>query len=100
MNLQSDHSQVFCVAEDHPCLPGHFPGQPVVPAVIMLDQLAIALRTWRNVQITKVVSARFSAPLMPGQQAVVYLQAQADDCGFQIWCGDLEIARGRLETAA
>ncbi len=100
MNLKQEHSQPFCIREDHPCLPGHFPGQPLVPAVVMLDQLADVLRTWRNVRMVRVVSARFSAPLLPGQQAILHLHAEADDCRFRIQCGDAEVARGRVETAA
>ena len=32
----------------HPALPGHFPGQPLVPGVMMLEQVARALRAWRG----------------------------------------------------
>ena len=28
------------IAADHPSLPGHFPGQPVVPGVVILDEVS------------------------------------------------------------
>ncbi len=33
------------VSHKHPSLPGHFPGDPIVPAVVILDQV---LRLWQN----------------------------------------------------
>ena len=33
----------FTIDPDHPCLPGHFPGRPVVPGVVVLDRVVEAL---------------------------------------------------------
>ncbi len=33
----------FEIAADHPCLPGHFPGRPVVPGVVVLDHVLAAI---------------------------------------------------------
>lgn len=33
----------FVVPHDHPCLPGHFPGRPVVPGVVVLDHVLQAV---------------------------------------------------------
>ena len=32
----------FSIAPDHPALEGHFPGQPIVPAVVILDAVLAA----------------------------------------------------------
>ena len=33
---------------DHPSLPGHFPGAPLVPGVVILDEVVAALAEWRQ----------------------------------------------------
>ncbi len=56
----------LCVPADHPSLPGHFPGAPVVPGVVVLDRLLEALRLagWR---VTGLPAVRFLAPVLPGE---------------------------------
>ena len=33
----------FTIPDDHPSLPGHFPGHPVVPGVVLLDRVLQAI---------------------------------------------------------
>ena len=39
----SGYTQALRFAADHPALPGHFPGQPLVPGVLLLEQLALGI---------------------------------------------------------
>ena len=34
----------FTIPHDHPALPGHFPGNPLVPAVVLIDHASEAAR--------------------------------------------------------
>jgi len=47
---------------------GHFPGQPVLPGVCMIQAAAVTLEGWHGgpVRIIEVRKARFSAPAGPG----------------------------------
>ncbi|MDB5986536.1 MAG: fabA-like domain protein [Nevskia sp.] len=61
----------------HPCLPGHFPGRPLVPAVLLLECTAQALRERLGaLRIIALHSAKFLAPVLPGQ--IIELQIAAD----------------------
>jgi 3-hydroxyacyl-[acyl-carrier-protein] dehydratase len=91
---------VFCVAPEHPCLPGHFPGQPLVPGVMLLEGVAGALRAWRDERLARVLEAKFIAPLYPGEQAQLELGEQAGRIRFEISRDQQVLARGLIEGAA
>jgi 3-hydroxymyristoyl/3-hydroxydecanoyl-(acyl carrier protein) dehydratase len=54
------------VAADDPCLPGHFPGQPILPGVLLLDALAAALCPAPPAEMV-LEAVKFAAPVRPGQ---------------------------------
>ncbi|WP_233840586.1 hydroxymyristoyl-ACP dehydratase [Dyella sp. 2HG41-7] len=90
----------FCVTSEHPCLPGHFPGQPLVPGVILLEHVANALRDWRNQRIARIGEAKFLAPLRPGETAELELSEKSGHVRFEMRCDGHVIARGVVEGAA
>lgn len=90
----------FCIAADHPCLPGHFPGHPLVPGVVLLEQVAAGLRAWRDERLARVVEAKFLAPLLPGETAELSLHERGARVQFEIHRGTTLLARGTLGTAA
>ncbi len=61
----------FTVPLDHPSLPGHFPGQPIVPGVVLLDAVrAAALNALETAQgsgwqLRSIVSTKFLRALEP-----------------------------------
>lgn len=58
----------FSVPADHPCLSGHFPGSPIVPAVLMLDAIiGLILPRCPGVRLAGIAQARFLVPVLPEQ---------------------------------
>jgi 3-hydroxymyristoyl/3-hydroxydecanoyl-(acyl carrier protein) dehydratase len=61
---------------DHPALPGHFPGDPLVPGVLLLGHVAAALEHSRGpVRITAIRQAKFLAPLRPREPCAIRFAA-------------------------
>jgi len=66
--MTSDESPAgaFVVPSDDPCLDGHFPGNPVVPGVVILDFAARALaQQGIGGTVTGVTQVKFANPLRP-----------------------------------
>jgi 3-hydroxyacyl-[acyl-carrier-protein] dehydratase len=95
----STYCTAFRIAPDHPSLPGHFPGYPLVPGVVLLEQVALALRAWRNQRLARVVEAKFVAPLLPAEQAELSLMENGARVRFEIRRGEVLLARGIVEGA-
>lgn len=69
-----------CVDPSHPALPGHFPGNPIVPAALLLRFVAQALeRTGRRgVGFERM---KFLRPVRPGELVDVTVAPLDDDHG-------------------
>ncbi|MDJ0807025.1 MAG: hydroxymyristoyl-ACP dehydratase [Gammaproteobacteria bacterium] len=93
MEIRQDASVPF----DHPCLAGHFPGNPVVPGTVILENLSKAiLNQWPGALVCEVINAKFLSPLKPGETVSMHLSRQAKAVHFDCKrAGDL-IATGRL----
>jgi 3-hydroxyacyl-[acyl-carrier-protein] dehydratase len=65
----------FAVPADHPALPGHFPGRPVVPGVLLLDAVLQAAGLPRG----HVLRAKFPAPAGPGDPVDILLTRRGGD---------------------
>lgn len=74
-----EHVFELCIAADHPSLPGHFPGAPVVAGVILLDQVIAAAEVWLGtpLHIAQLAQAKFIIPVLPQQKLAVRLRLGA-----------------------
>lgn len=89
----------FTLPDDHPALAGHFPDRPIVPAVVILDEvLALLPRFDPARRASGIVSAKFTAVLLPGQPCRVAF-APRDDGSLRFTCesSGQRIASGILE---
>jgi len=88
------------VPASHPCLPGHFPGRPVVPAVVLLEEVQRALRARleRPVRIAALPSVKFLRPLAPDVRFEVVLEVEpgSNTARFSCKAGGEELVTGRL----
>jgi 3-hydroxymyristoyl/3-hydroxydecanoyl-(acyl carrier protein) dehydratase len=88
---------------NHPTLPGHFPGAPLVPGVVILDEVLAALIEWRqDSQLTGIRLVKFLAPLTPEQAFTISFSAKSEraaEINFCCRAGDRVIVEGRLEVA-
>ena len=95
----------FSIPHDHPCLPGHFPGRPVVPGVVLLDRVFAAIEAAHGpLGAVRVPQAKFLQPLLPGEAAHVELQrTDAGDAArfrFRVLRGEDVLASGEVVAAS
>lgn len=58
---------VVAIPASHPAFEGHFPGQPIVPAVVLLAEVMAAIQqaTGMAAQAWTLASAKFLSPVGP-----------------------------------
>lgn len=94
-----DWTQSLLVTAGHPSLAGHFPGNPVVPGVVLLDRMAAALEAAGFSAPARLASVKFLAPLRPQHEVALRLQVDDRRVRFSIIDGERTIMRGEGELA-
>ena len=91
------------IRANHPSLPGHFPGAPLVPGVVILDEVLATLIEWRqDSQLTGIRMVKFLAPLQPEQAFTIFLSVRNEHAAEVNFCCRVEdriIVEGQLEVA-
>ena len=81
------------VPKEHPALPGHFPGRPIVPGVLLLDAVLQAA----NLSRARVVRAKFTAPVLPGDPVdIEVVRGSSGRAAFTCRCRGGVVAAGEL----
>ncbi|MEN6586769.1 MAG: hypothetical protein ABFE02_12085 [Sulfuricella sp.] len=87
------------ISADHPALPGHFPGNPIVPGVVLLSHVwdAVCRAAGTPLQCTGWPSVKFLAPLLPGVPFRVEVElGAAQSAKFVCRTADKTIAQGSV----
>lgn len=88
----------FTVEADHPALEGHFPGNPLLPGVVVLEEVIAAAETWLGPgwRVAGLPQVKFVAPLRPGDEAVIRLEQREQRVHFTVRCNEAAVAQGVL----
>ncbi|RAI58314.1 3-hydroxyacyl-ACP dehydratase FabZ family protein [Roseicella frigidaeris] len=83
----------FTLPPGHPALPGHFPGRPIVPGVLLLDAVMQAA----GIGAGRLLRAKFLAPVAPGQAVEIELAAPGPErLAFRCRCAGTVVLSGEF----
>ena len=88
----------WTVPADHPAFPGHFPGRPIVPGVVLLDKLVQAVEAGGR-KVNAIGSAKFLMPVGPGATIDFSWAPAVRGLRFDIACAGAAVATGTLILA-
>ena len=108
--MTGDHpaaATVLTIGVDHPALAGHFPGRPIVPGVLLLDEALHAIELSRGSTMTpaptvrrwRLAAVKFLHPVIPpATLSVHHAMASSGAIEFTIDDGARTVASGRVDV--
>jgi 3-hydroxyacyl-[acyl-carrier-protein] dehydratase len=87
------------IAADHPAFAGHFPGQPIVPGVLLLDQAQLLIEAAVQRKVKGIAMAKFLSPVAPGEPLWLDYEASEASVRCEIRAATRKIANARFELS-
>jgi len=89
------------IPSDHPAFAGHFPGHPVVPGVVLLDEALSVIAAAERVEPGPwhLSAVKFQSPVTPGEPLLLRWQAVAPGgWRFEILAAGRRVATGSAQA--
>ncbi|MGA9341270.1 MAG: hydroxymyristoyl-ACP dehydratase [Rhodanobacteraceae bacterium] len=99
MSAPTELTSALCIDASHPSLPGHFPGRPVVPGVVLLDAIAATIERAGHGYFARIGTVKFLAPLGPGEAAALHVAIVDQRVRFHIDASGRTILAGEGQLA-
>ena len=91
------------IAADHPAFAGHFPGMPILPGAVLLDEALRIIEMDLGIDLTQwqLASAKFLESVRPGDPLTVEHTGTADGgVRFTVRVADRSAVAGTLSRVA
>lgn len=82
---------------NHPCGAGHFPGNPIIPGALLLDEVLTCIATDLEIdgRAWRVKSAKFPRPVRPGDIVHInYTQTANGEIRFECTVSNSKVMAG------
>ena len=83
-------------APDHPAFAGHFPGNPIIPGVQLLDRAQRIIEAQCGHPLHGIRAAKFLSPAHPGDALELEFNIAAGQIPFEVRCGERKVASGQF----
>ncbi len=92
-------TKTLTISSLHPSLPGHFPDNPIVPGVVILEE--VLEQIWQSVDeplvLSKIPTVKFHSPLRPNESLQLTFNILPDHLvTFSCQVGSRRIASGQF----
>ncbi|MBV8679511.1 MAG: beta-hydroxyacyl-ACP dehydratase [Aquitalea sp.] len=87
------------IASDHPAYAGHFPGRPILPGVVLLDQVQLTISAACGLVLGGLLVAKFHSPVTPGESLRLEYRQDAASVAFTLFHEQRKVADGKFAIA-
>ena len=97
------HGVALRIAPDHPCLAGHFPGFPIIPGVVLLDETLHAIEQQQQIgpACWTISAVKFHHTVAPGDELRLSCDWQPDaQVHFELRSAQGLVASGTIQRRA